>query len=92
MCAFTSEDEDRILGALVLRVGEICADYEMVSHIKLPRRVFDPPSPIFLISPTAVPSCLIPTVQHFPIGLDAIVLDLDLQEKSKEFQCSDVNL
>jgi hypothetical protein len=58
----------------------------MVSYIKLLQRVFDPPSPIFLISPTAVPSCLTPTVQHFPMGLDAIVLDLDLQEKSKKFQ------
>lgn len=34
---------------------------------------FNQPSPIFFTSPTAVPSCFTPTVQHFPIGLEVIV-------------------
>lgn len=32
VCVITSEDDDRILGALVLGVGEICADFKMVSY------------------------------------------------------------
>ena len=30
-------------------------------------------APIFLISPVAVPSCLTPTVQHWPGGWDVMV-------------------
>lgn len=72
--ALTREDHNCILSALVLGVREVGANCEALVGIRCTQGDLNILLPIFLISPTAVPSCLTPTAQHWPGGLDAIVL------------------
>lgn len=64
--------KDGFFGAAVWGVGEVCSNLQYLSSYTHYRtRTLLPP--IFLISPTAVPSCLTPVMQHWPGGRDAIV-------------------
>jgi hypothetical protein len=73
-------DQDRVVCALVFRIGEVCRDCGLflasicICEGKGEGRVGAVLSPIFLISPTAVPSCLTPTVQHAAGGWEVIFL------------------
>lgn len=78
------EDHDRILRALVFGVGEVgsdCSYQHQFNHKPLEMKLI--PSPMFFTSPFAVPSCLTPTVQHLPIGFEAIVFEV-LERARKE--------
>ena len=82
------QDDDGVLCAFVLGVADVALDCELWSATILIAKLevreeeevdeevcnrTNVPPPIVFSSPVGVPSCLTPTVQQRPIGLEAIV-------------------
>jgi hypothetical protein len=73
-----TQDDNGILRGLVLGVGDVCSNCTRMNMIACTLQGSGieasgyGPSPRVLTSPTAVPSCLTPSTQHFPIGYEAI--------------------